>query len=270
MFVTGIGDGLPSAGMIADFTRVCDEFFKKDSASAIGVFDEFGCNRSLFLIAHYMIHQRGISVEDAIAMSKLFRPPCGLYEPAALAALGVSDRSPSAPAWDTRTAEEKLAWHAPASEQFKTQLLTNLDEDSGAVMLDMFASAAPPPVAPPAPPISTAALAIQPPLKRARPDAANPIPAVAPPPPTSSVPPPAAAPAVPEFAPMPAFDPATDESARTEDDSDEMNFAVRVQSGSPFFEWAKKMLLQLLNLSEVKFNAADLLQKVRVCVFVFV
>lgn len=247
--------------MIADFTRVCDDFFKKDSASAIGVFDEYGCNRALFLIAHYMVHQRGVSAEDAIAMSKLFRPPCGLYEPAALAALGVSDSILSTPAWDTRTADDKLAWHVPGSEQFKTQLLTNLDEDSGAVMLDMFSTAAPAPVVSPAPPTSLAAPVMQPPLKRARPDVINPAQA-APVPPVAAAPPAPAPAAVPEFAAMPTFDPVVDETARTEDDSEEMRFAVCVKQGSPFFEWAQKMLLQLLNLPGAKYNSADLLQKV--------
>jgi hypothetical protein len=50
---TGSCDAAPSAGMISDFIRVCQDYLSKESTGVIGVFDEYGCNRSLTLIARF-------------------------------------------------------------------------------------------------------------------------------------------------------------------------------------------------------------------------
>lgn len=69
----------PSTDQVGMFIKICGNYFEKNQGKIIGVHCTHGFNRTGFLISAYFIEHEEWSVEDAVHMFAMCRPP-GIYK----------------------------------------------------------------------------------------------------------------------------------------------------------------------------------------------
>ena len=120
---------LPSAETIQQFTNLVIDFEKKNPDKQIVIHCTHGLNRTGYLIAHYLINVKGLSVSEALKLFSRSRPP-GLIKQAYVMDLykqyapDEEVKEPEIPLW----AVEKYSWKkAPADVVLNSSVSSNDD-----------------------------------------------------------------------------------------------------------------------------------------------
>lgn len=117
----GGGDTLPTREATRAFMDAVVSFARREPTRYVLVLDEYGVNRSSFLVAAFLALHERMQLGDAVKRIAAARPP-GVYSKDARAALavafGVEEASlgevPAKPDYDVRSVEQQAAWSGVA------------------------------------------------------------------------------------------------------------------------------------------------------------